>query len=71
MNPYSAESSFVALRRLGKDVELALYSGEWHTEESWSEANQQDYLERVIGWFGRYLCPERLGDPELTCKAAR
>jgi dipeptidyl aminopeptidase/acylaminoacyl peptidase len=70
VDDYNDKSSFVALRRLGKDVELALYGGADHNEPQWSEANQQDYLERMIGWFDRYLCPERLGDPELTCKVA-
>jgi dipeptidyl aminopeptidase/acylaminoacyl peptidase len=46
---------FVALRRLGKDVEYAKYEGEDHSPLFWSYSNQIDLSKRVIDWFGRYL----------------
>ena len=46
---------FAGLQRLGKEVELAGYENENHTEASWSYANQRDYLRRVIGWFESHL----------------
>ncbi|HEX6965471.1 MAG TPA: prolyl oligopeptidase family serine peptidase [Gemmatimonadaceae bacterium] len=56
---WNSAMSFVALRRLGKDAALALYSGEQHVIGDWRYANQLDYLERVVAWFDRYMCPDR------------
>jgi dipeptidyl aminopeptidase/acylaminoacyl peptidase len=53
--PFLADQVFSALRRLGKRVEYARYTGEGHTEDLWSRPNQIDYLTRVLGWFDRYL----------------
>ena len=52
--------SFVGLRRLGKDVALALYDGEHHSPSEWSQPNQHDYLKRIVEWFDRYLCSDRV-----------
>jgi len=57
---YNAEMSFVALRRLGKDVAFARYAGESHVEGGWTFANQLDYEHRIVDWFERYLCPDRV-----------
>lgn len=56
---FAADQSFVALRRLGKRVEYARYADEGHSEEVWSHANRVDYLTRMIGWFDRFLGPDR------------
>ncbi|SRR5579863_2625768 len=53
--PHEAAEVFVDLRRLGKEVEYALYGGENHGEIGWRYANQQDYLARTIQWFQRFL----------------
>jgi dipeptidyl aminopeptidase/acylaminoacyl peptidase len=44
---------FVGLRRLGKEVEYAKYEHEGHLINGY--ANQVDYLNRIIAWFGEYL----------------
>jgi dipeptidyl aminopeptidase/acylaminoacyl peptidase len=44
---------FVGLRRLGKEVEYAKYEHEGHLINGY--ANQVDYLNRIIDWFGGYL----------------
>jgi dipeptidyl aminopeptidase/acylaminoacyl peptidase len=51
VSPHEAAEVFVDLRRLGKDVEYALYEGENHGEVGWRFANQEDYLARIIRWF--------------------
>lgn len=56
---YAADQSFVALRRLGKTVEYAKYADEGHSEDVWSHPNRVDYLTRMIGWFERFLGPQR------------
>jgi dipeptidyl aminopeptidase/acylaminoacyl peptidase len=48
-----AEEVFVDLRRLGKEVVLARYEGEGHSLESF--ANQLDYVNRMLAWFGDHL----------------
>ena len=48
-----AEEVFVDLRRLGKEVVLARYEGEGHSLESY--ANQLDYVNRMLAWFGDRL----------------
>jgi dipeptidyl aminopeptidase/acylaminoacyl peptidase len=53
--PFLGDQIFVALRRLGKDVEYAKYEGEDHSPLFWSYSNQIDLSKRVIDWFGRYL----------------
>ncbi len=46
---------FVALRRLGKEVEYAKYAGEGHGLLEWSYANQVDLDNRMIRWFDEHL----------------
>jgi len=54
--PYPlADEVFTGLRRLGKRVDYARYTGEGHWEGAWGRANQIDALNRTIGWFDRYL----------------
>jgi dipeptidyl aminopeptidase/acylaminoacyl peptidase len=50
-----SDEVFVSLRFLGKDVEYAKYVGESHGVAEWSYPNQVDYLNRMIGWFDRWL----------------
>jgi dipeptidyl aminopeptidase/acylaminoacyl peptidase len=52
---FLADEVFTGLRRLGKTVTYVRYEGESHWEGSWSYANQIDVLQRVLGWFDRYL----------------
>jgi dipeptidyl aminopeptidase/acylaminoacyl peptidase len=70
-SPVFADEVFSGLRRLGKRVEYARYTGETHDESVWSKSNQIDYVRRVIAWFDRYLKaaprpPRSLGSPEAT-----
>jgi len=53
--PARAEETFVALRRLGREVELVRYEGEGHHPGSWSIANATDYWQRIFDWFARYM----------------
>ena len=53
--PNHSEETFVALRRLGKEVEYARYEGEEHT--FWFYPNRVDYCNRVIRWFDQWLKP--------------
>lgn len=46
---------FVALRRLGKQVEYAKYHGEGHDPAAWRYSNQVDFSNRVIAWFDKWL----------------
>ncbi len=51
--PFLGEEVFVDLRRLGKTVVYARYEGEGH--EIVGYHNQLDFVERMIGWFDKYL----------------
>jgi dipeptidyl aminopeptidase/acylaminoacyl peptidase len=53
--PILGDEVFVALRRLGKTVEYVKYEGEDHSPLYWSYANQVDFCNRMVAWFGRYL----------------
>ena len=53
--PHQSEETFVALRRLGKEVEYARYEGEDHG--FWFYPNRVDYCNRVIRWFDQWLKP--------------
>jgi len=53
--PYLGDEVFVALRRLGKEVEYAKYEGEGHSPPYWSYGNQIDFCKRILEWFGRFL----------------
>ncbi len=50
-----AEETFVALRRLGKRVELRLYRDEGHGTSSWSRHALDDLYRRVLEWFDCHL----------------
>jgi dipeptidyl aminopeptidase/acylaminoacyl peptidase len=52
---FLADEIFVGLRRLGKNVEYAKYEGENHSPNEWGYANQEDFCNRMITWFDRYL----------------
>jgi dipeptidyl aminopeptidase/acylaminoacyl peptidase len=56
---FLGDELFVSLRRLGKEVEYAKYEGEEHSPLNWSYANQLDFCNRMIAWFGRYLKASR------------
>jgi len=55
VSPFLGDEVFVALRRLGKEVEYAKYEGEGHSPSEWSYANQLDFCERMIAWFHNHL----------------
>jgi dipeptidyl aminopeptidase/acylaminoacyl peptidase len=50
-----SDAVYVALRRLGKEVEYARYAGEGHG--GWSRINSLDYVQRTLAWFDRHLKP--------------
>lgn len=45
---------YAALRRLGKTAAMALYD-EDHWQGTWKEENLEDYYNRCIQWFEKYL----------------
>ena len=52
----AAEGLFVALRRLGRVVQLVRYPREGHElSRSGEPKHRVDRLERIVGWFDRYL----------------
>jgi dipeptidyl aminopeptidase/acylaminoacyl peptidase len=53
--PFLGDAAFVALRRLGKEVEYAKYAGENHSPLYWSYGNQIDLCARMITWFDGHL----------------
>jgi dipeptidyl aminopeptidase/acylaminoacyl peptidase len=57
--PFLAGEVFVGLRRLGKEVIYAKYEDEGHWQGVWSYANQVDFVNRMIAWFGERLMEPR------------
>jgi dipeptidyl aminopeptidase/acylaminoacyl peptidase len=53
--PFLSDEVFVALRRLGKEVDYAKYDGEGHSPAYWSYVNQLDFCNRVIAWMDTHL----------------
>jgi dipeptidyl aminopeptidase/acylaminoacyl peptidase len=53
--PFLADELFVALRRLGKEVEYARYVGENHSAIYWKYPNQVDFCRRLVSFLGRRL----------------
>ncbi|QKY70630.1 S9 family peptidase [Lentibacillus sp. CBA3610] len=45
---------FSSLKRLDKTAELVLYD-EGHWQGTWQKENLQDYYDRVLSWFDKYL----------------
>ena len=52
---YLGDEVFVALRRLGKEVQYAKYEGEGHAPFAWQFSNQVDLSTRIIAWVDKYL----------------
>lgn len=50
-----AQKLFVALRRLGRPVQLAIYRDSGHGLSSWPVANAVDAVERVLDFLDRYV----------------
>jgi len=46
---------FVALRRLGRRCTLAVYPGEEHNPDRYSEGHRMDVLRRVVSWLEEHL----------------
>jgi len=47
---------FVALRRLGREVEYVLYPESWHTFSTTGRPDRRiDRNERMLAWFHRFL----------------
>jgi len=53
--PSLGDEIFVGLRRLGREVEYAKYTGEGHSQLDWNRTNQEDVCNRMINWFERHL----------------
>jgi dipeptidyl aminopeptidase/acylaminoacyl peptidase len=62
---FLGDEVFVALRRLGKEVEYAKYMGEEHSPAYWSYANQVDFCQRMIAWFDVHLKPQAQPKPQV------
>lgn len=53
---FLGDQIFVALRRLGKEAEYAVYDGEEHSpSQEWSYEHQVDLSYRIIRWLDRHL----------------
>jgi dipeptidyl aminopeptidase/acylaminoacyl peptidase len=55
VRPFLGDEIYVALRRLGKNVEYVKYADEPHSPLYWTLPSQQDFCRRVIEWFHQYL----------------
>jgi dipeptidyl aminopeptidase/acylaminoacyl peptidase len=55
VQPFLADQVFVALRRLGCEVEYARYHGEGHDPGLWNYGDQIDLSYRIIEWLDRHL----------------
>jgi len=54
--PFLGDQIFVALRRLGKEAEYAMYDGEGHSpSQEWSYEHQVDLAYRIIRWLDEHL----------------
>lgn len=54
--PYEeSKKLFVALRRLGRPAQLAIYPGEGHVISTWSKANAVDVSRRMIEFLDKHL----------------
>jgi dipeptidyl aminopeptidase/acylaminoacyl peptidase len=53
-----AEKMFNALKRLGREAELAVYDGEGHVPGEWALANAVDATERMLDFLERHLAPQ-------------
>jgi len=52
-----SEEYFVALKRLGKEVEMVRFPGCSHLFTRIGHPKmREEYLARTLGWFERYLC---------------
>jgi dipeptidyl aminopeptidase/acylaminoacyl peptidase len=54
-DPTLSRETYVALRRLGKDVAYAEYPQVRHAFTDASLAQQRDYYARILAWFDQYL----------------
>jgi dipeptidyl aminopeptidase/acylaminoacyl peptidase len=52
-----AEKMFIALKRLNKTAQLAIYEKEGHTVDNWSLAKAVDATERILKFLNTYLHP--------------
>jgi len=52
-----SEKMFVALRRLDRPVELALYPGQGHVVSEWRQADAVDASERMVAFLRKHLQP--------------
>jgi len=56
--PFLGDQTFVALRRLGKEVLYAKYEGEGHSPaQEWNYSNQVDLCNRMMRWWDDHLNP--------------
>jgi len=52
----AAEGLFVALRRLGRDVEMVRYPRDGHElSRSGEPKHRIDRLDRIVGWFDKHV----------------
>lgn len=60
---HEADASFVALRRLDREVAYARYEGEGHDIRWWNLTNKVDYWRRIVSWLDEHL---RDGAPSVA-----
>jgi dipeptidyl aminopeptidase/acylaminoacyl peptidase len=52
----NSEQMYQALRSLGRETQLVIYPGEYHSIKK--PSYRRDRLQRYLDWYGRYLGPE-------------
>ena len=57
-----AEMMFVALRRLGRTAQLAIYEGEGHVVSRWETSHAVDAADRTLSFLRRHLEPKPKDD---------
>jgi dipeptidyl aminopeptidase/acylaminoacyl peptidase len=53
-----SEKMFNALQRIGRTAELAIYEGEGHVPDEWSQAHAIDASQRILAFLERHLTRE-------------
>lgn len=57
----NSEQMYQALKSLGRDTQLLIYPGQYHTFST--PSYRRDRLERMIDWYGKYLKPGAAAPP--------
>ena len=66
-----SEQYFVSLKRMGKEVEFVRFPGSSHFYlRDWHPKLREEYLERALAWFDKYLGSRSVPAPGVTVRQA-